>query len=393
MTALTVTALVALALIAIGAVALAAPRFSSQQYGIVPGDPRALAFLRAMGVRDLVIGVLLLLLAAAGRRELLAWGMAASAAIAALDLAVVRAAGGPMAARALHAGGGIALVIAALVIALAGPASGQAVWQPAPGTTWQWQITGVVDESIDVAMYDIDLFDAAPAGLEIGAGSGVFTEQGQNAGVIERLHARGIVVICYLSTGTAEEFRPDVGLFPEEALGNPVDGFPDERWLDMREASWPLWAPLMWARFDLAAAIGCDGVEPDNNNPVGNDTGFPATLADQKAWYLEVAAQAHARGLSVGQKNGIETTDASVVAAFDWNLNEQCFQYDECDALDPVIDAGKAVFSTEYKGNPKKFCPELNARGFSTLRKKTKLDAWARACWMPPKYPARGRRN
>ena len=114
----------------------------------------------------------------------------------------------------------------------------------------------------------------------------------------------------------------------------------------------------MWARFDLAVEIGCDGVEPDNNNPFGNDTGFPATLADQKAWYLEVAAQAHARGLSVGQKNGIETTDADVIAAFDWNLNEQCFQYDECDALDAVIAAGKAVFSTEYKGNPKKFCPD-----------------------------------
>ena len=275
-------------------------------------------------------------------------------------------------------------------------ASAQGVWKPAPGTTWQWQITGVVDESLDVEMYDIDLFDAAPAGIEIGAGSGVFTEQGQNAGVIERLHDRGIVVICYLSTGTAEEFRPDVGLFPAGALGNPVDGFEDERWLDMRPASWPLWAGLMWARFDLAVAIGCDGVEPDNNNPFGNDTGFPATLADQKAWYLEVAAQAHARGLSVGQKNGIETTDADVVAAFDWNLNEQCFQYDECDALDAVIAAGKAVFSTEYKGNPKKFCPALNARGFSTLRKKLKLDAWLRACWMPPRYPklpSSGRRD
>jgi endo-alpha-1,4-polygalactosaminidase (GH114 family) len=266
-------------------------------------------------------------------------------------------------------------------------ASAQGVWTPPPGTTWQWQLTGVVDESLDVEMYDIDLFEAAPAGLEVGMGSGVFTEAGPNAGVIDRLHARDVVVICYVSVGSWEAYRPDAGLFPEAALGNPLDGYPDERWLDIREAAWPLWTHRMWARFDLAAALGCDGVEPDNMAPLGNDTGFPVDAAIQKTWWLEIAAQAHARGLSVGQKNGVETTDADTIAAFDWNLNEQCFQYDECDALDAVVAAGKAVFSTEYKGNPKKFCPELNARGFSTLRKKLKLDAWLRACWTPPKYP------
>jgi len=271
----------------------------------------------------------------------------------------------------------------------AAPAAAQGVWVPEPATTWQWQITGVVDESLDVEMYDIDLFDAAPAGLEVGDGSGVFTEAGPNAGVIERLHARGIVVICYVDTGSWEEYRPDAALFPEAALGNGVRGWKGERWLDIRPASWPLWTHLMWARFDLAVQLGCDGVEPDQNNPIGNDPGFPITPADQKAWYLEVAAQAHARGLSVGQKNGIETTDADTIAAFDWNLNEQCFQYHECDVLDPVIAAGKAVFSTEYRGRPKKLCPELNARGFSTLRKKLSLGAWLRPCWLPgyPKLP------
>jgi len=275
-----------------------------------------------------------------------------------------------------------------VLVLLGSPALAQGVWVPAPGTTWQWQITGVVDESLDVEMYDIDLFDAAPAGIEIGEGSGVFTEPGPNAGVIGRLHDRGIVVICYVDTGAWEDYRPDAGLFPEAAKGNN-SGWKGERWLDIREASWPLWTQLMWARFDLAVMLGCDGVEPDQNNPIGNDPGFPITLADQKTWYLEVAAQAHARGLSVGQKNGVETTDADTIAAFDWNLNEECFQYDECDLLDPVIAAGKAVFSTEYKGSPKKFCPDLNARGFSTLRKKLNLGAKLQACWMPgyPKLP------
>lgn len=286
-------------------------------------------------------------------------------------------------------GGSIrAQLVAVLTASALSPlAIASSVWVPAPGTTWQWQITGVVDESLDVAMYDVDLFDAAPAGIEIGYGSGVFTEAGVNAGIIERLHSRGIVVICYVDTGAWENYRPDAALFPKAALGKP-SGWKGERWLDIREASWPIWTGLMWARFDLAVRIGCDGVEPDQNNPLGNNPGFPITAADQKKWYLEVATQAHARGLSVGQKNGIETTDADTIAAFDWNLNEECFQFKECDVLDAVVDAGKAVFQTEYRRHPKKFCPDANARQFSTLRKKLKLGSWQKPCWIDG-YPVR----
>jgi len=32
---------------------------------------------------------------------------------------------------------------------------------------------------------------------------------------------------------------------------------------------------------------------------------------------------------------------------FDWALNEQCFEFDECDLLDPFVAAGKAVFGVE----------------------------------------------
>jgi hypothetical protein len=119
MIGLAVAAMVALALIGVGAGALAAPRRFLQQYGILLEDPRALAFIRAMGVRDLGIGILLLLLAGAGRRELLAWGMGAASLIAFVDYAVVSAAGARRGARALHAIGGIGVLVAALVIAVA----------------------------------------------------------------------------------------------------------------------------------------------------------------------------------------------------------------------------------------------------------------------------------
>jgi uncharacterized lipoprotein YbaY len=35
----------------------------------------------------------------------------------------------------------------------------QSTWQPTPGTSWQIQLSGSIDTSLDVALYDIDLFD------------------------------------------------------------------------------------------------------------------------------------------------------------------------------------------------------------------------------------------
>lgn len=262
------------------------------------------------------------------------------------------------------------------------PSSG--VWRPSPGVSWQWQITGTVDESLDVAMYDIDLFDAQAAASSYtvpGFGT-VNVPKGDNAGAIDRLKAKGKVVICYLDTGAWENYRPDKALFPTSVIGNS-SGWSGEKWLDIRAAAWPSFKPLIEARLDLAQRSGCDGVEPDQNNPWGNNPGFPISLADQKAWYLEVARMAHAHGLSVGQKNGIETTDADTIAAFDWNLNEECNMYDECDVLTGFITAGKAVFQVEYTDEGMTYataCPANNARNFDGLLKTLDLDTWRQPC-------------
>lgn len=265
--------------------------------------------------------------------------------------------------------------------------AGRAPWVPAAGTTWQWQLIGHTDTSYDVDMYDIDLQDAVPTKrvMTVPGFGDVTWPKGINSGVIEELHARGIIVICYVDTGSWERYRPDASLFPRKVLGTVPyasngDPWKGERWLDIREEKWPKWTPLMWSRFDLAADIGCDGVEPDENNPFGNDSGFPATKQIQETWYLEVAAQAHARGLSVGQKNGIETTTPATIAAFDWNLNEECFQYRECSLLSPVVDAGKVVFNTEYRGEISTICAKAADLGFSTIKKRLKLDSWIQFC-------------
>ncbi len=214
-------------------------------------------------------------------------------------------------------------------------------------------------------MFDVDLFDLRPGEV--------------NAGLVERLHSRGRIVICYLDTGAWETYRPDASLFPSEVIGRTT-GWEGERYLDIRRASWSMFAPIIWRRLDLARALGCDGVEPDQNNVIGNRPGFPITPADEKAWYLEVARQAHARELSVGMKNGLEIIDDDLVAAFDWALNESCFLYEECELLEPFRSAGKAVFVVEYHPPPRAYCKRAAKLGFSALVKHEQLGPWRRAC-------------
>ena len=67
----------------------------------------------------------------------------------------------------------------------------------------------------------------------------------------------------------------------------------------------------------------------------------------------------------------------------DWAVNEQCYQYNECNYLDQVINQGKPVFQIEYGGQSKadSICPQANAAGFSGLIKNMDLDEFEIPCW------------
>lgn len=233
-----------------------------------------------------------------------------------------------------------------------------AVWQPAPGTTWQWQLTGEIDTSFEVEMYDIDLFDVPQS-------------------VIDNLHGDGRIVICYFSAGSYEEWRPDAPDFPSSLLGSPLDGWPGEKWLDIRDLA--TLGPFMQARLDLAVQKSCDGIEPDNVDGYANNSGFPLTPGDQLTYNRWLADEAHARGLSIGLKNDLDQIP-DLLSSFDWALNEECFAYDECDLLLPFVQAGKAVFGVEYEGELADFCPQATANQFSWLRKALDLGAARQAC-------------
>lgn len=207
-------------------------------------------------------------------------------------------------------------------------------------------------------VYDIDLFE-------------------NPASVVASLHAQGRKAICYMSVGSWEPYRPDAGSFPDFVKGKPIEGWADERWLDIRRID--VLMPIMSARLDLCKQKGFDAVEPDLMDGYTNATGFPLTAADQIFYNRLIAAHAHARGLAVGLKNDVEQVH-DLVGFFDFAVNEECAEYNECSMLAPFIRAGKTVFHVEYALDLPQFCPTTGRLGFSSMNKSPSLGAWRRPC-------------
>jgi hypothetical protein len=237
------------------------------------------------------------------------------------------------------------------------PALASSTWHPALNTSWQWQLSTPVDQTVAAQMYDIDMFD-------------------NPASVVTSLHNQGRKVLCYIDVGTWENWRPDAKAFPASVQGRS-NGWPGEKWLDIRRID--ILGPIMQSRMDLCQSKGFDGIEPDNIDGYENDTGFPLSYQDQINYNTYIANAAHARNLAVALKNDVGQVN-DLISYFDFALDEQCFQYRECDTLVPFINAGKAVFEVEYKLSTGKFCPQANDMNFNSMKKRLSLDAWRSPC-------------
>ena len=223
-------------------------------------------------------------------------------------------------------------------------------YQPSVRTTWQWQLQGQLDTRYNVDVYDVDLFDTT-------------VEQ------IQSLQRQNRKVICYFSAGSLEDWRDDIRPIPVNAIGKPLDGWAGEHWLDIRDKQ--VWR-TMQNRIKLAAKKGCDGIEPDNVDGYQNDSGFPLTAQDQIAFNRFLAQSAHILKLSIGLKNSLGIVP-ELVDDFDFAVNEQCLEFQECDLLMPFIRQNKAVFHAEYQASSN-LCLPAQSIGFSTLLLSLELD-------------------
>lgn len=233
-------------------------------------------------------------------------------------------------------------------------------WRPSPGLTWQWQLDEDVDTSLEAEVFDIDLYVDQSA--------------------IDELHARGVKVICYISVGSWEDKRPDADQFPSEVLGKDYEGWPGERWLDIRRID--LLSPIMQARLNLCQSKGFDGVEPDNIEIHDNHTGFPLTYQDQLSYALWLVDAAHSRGLAIGIKNAPDMV-TDTLASFDFAITEDAFYYGWVDKMLPFITAGKPVFAAEYTDMPVDFhaaCTWGRQHNVSFIQKNRILTAFRITC-------------
>ncbi len=242
--------------------------------------------------------------------------------------------------------------------ALPAPVNCPECWHPALRTSWQLQFQGHINPALHVNMYDVDMIDTP-------------------ASVVASLHRAGSVVICYIDAGTWENWRPDASQFSAAVKGKAVGGWPTEKWLDIRQQA--RLAPIIRARLDLCKAKGFDGVDFDNVDGYTNATGFPLTASEQVSYNVFLANEAHSRGLAVGLKNDLDQIP-TLVPYFDWVLDEQCFQYQECNTLLPFIQAHKPVMEVEYSLNTSAFCSRANAMNFNSMKKHMSLNAYRVAC-------------
>ncbi len=255
----------------------------------------------------------------------------------------------------------IAAVVGLLALMSLVPTSataGTQRWQPRGSLSWQIQFSGRVDQSVAADVFDLDAFETSRK-------------------LVRRLHAAGHRVVCYINAGAWESWRPDAGRYPTSVRGRALDGWPGERWLDIRRID--ALDPILSDRISLCATKGFDGVEFDNVDGYSNRTGFALTARDQLAFDRWLADAAHAAGLAAGLKNTLGLA-GKLEPRFDFAILEECFEYLECGLAQPFLDADKTVLDVEYALRPADFCAPTERLGIFAMRKRLDLDAWRRAC-------------
>ncbi|KAF3761882.1 hypothetical protein M406DRAFT_324265 [Cryphonectria parasitica EP155] len=214
----------------------------------------------------------------------------------------------------------------------------------------------------------------------------------QNLSVVQDLRAQGMHVICYFSSGSYEPYRPDSWKFHSDDLGNELDGWPGEYWLDLNSNNV---RNIMISRIEIAAQMNCSGIDPDNVDGYDNDNGLGLTEDDSINFVQFLANEAASRGMMTGLKNAGGIID-DVLDYVQFSVNEQCVEYDECDMFQAFPNASKPVFHIEYPAGDddtakasfdtstvSQYCDvDLTSgqNGFNTVLKYMNLSGWVQYC-------------
>jgi hypothetical protein len=277
-----------------------------------------------------------------------------------------------------------------------------ACWQPAVGMRWQYQLQAARNAAGTACLYpatggiNVNI-SGPPAGGGPAVRPAVFdidfqtdgfctggTITQENTAAVTAIHASGAHAICYVDAGTAETFRPD---YPDYVtfnnqsggalFGKPVGGFRNEFWLNINndKGQRDFILAEVAKRVGRCAADGFDAVEFDNVDAYQNKTGLPISADTQLLFNSSLANLAHGKGLTAALKNDLgQLTDLKPY--FDFAINEQCFQFKECNFPPPGLPdwtaSGKAVFNVEYKSSALN-CPLAATYQISSILKTVDL--------------------
>ncbi len=137
--------------------------------------------------------------------------------------------------------------------------------------------------------------------------------------------------VCYLDLAW-EDYRPDAttgGAFPAAALGHIYFGFPEERWVDLRQLD--ALKPMLRERVAMCAGKGFDAVELDDIDSFDppSTTGFHLTPGDAQNFLAYAFNLIHQSGMTALWKNspylswwGRQYADGAVV--------EECYVDHAC---------------------------------------------------------------
>ena len=214
---------------------------------------------------------------------------------------------------------------------------------------WDWQIGRTTPlertgrHAVDI--YDIDGFLTSPA--EVGL-------------IHSRWRASTLAhpkAVCYLDLAW-EDYRPDsipaADGFPAATLGSVYNGYPEERWVDLRQLD--ALKPMLRERIGMCARKGFDAVELDDIDGYDppSTTGFRLTPGDMRNFLGFAFDEIHRYGMTGLWKNapslsmwGRQYADGAVV--------EECYVNHDCSAwsdfaadVTPRQPTGKWVGEAEY---------------------------------------------
>ncbi|MEJ7602370.1 MAG: endo alpha-1,4 polygalactosaminidase [Kofleriaceae bacterium] len=281
-------------------------------------------------------------------------------------------------------------------------------WTPAPGETKNWdiQLSSEFDIATARTMYELELFDVVPVPMMIDYADGdpVTVPAGALAGAIAELHGRTprAVVVCHVAPATIDLDEPDARKFPgfkTEPPDAPVppeatsvigwstqDPFnPKQRYLDLRAGERGRWTPIMFKRFGLAKAIGCDAIEVDRVDIFKKTTGFTLVETEVSAFIGQLSDEIHTHSLSAGLRDGFNTAGElpALAACYDWGMQNRCAEFNDCYRIGAFGDLGKAMFGLDIRApdrnnygiDPALACPRYLPNGTDGIVKAEQLDA------------------